>query len=80
MKLPRDISGEEFAKILYRLGYVITWQSGSHIRLTTERNGTHHVTIPSHDPLKIGMLSALISDVADHHQMNRDDLVKKLFT
>ena len=38
---------------LERLGYVVTRQTGSHIRTTTERGGEHHVTIPAHDPLSI---------------------------
>lgn len=35
MKLPRDISGLELANKLAVLGYEITRQNGSHIRLTT---------------------------------------------
>ncbi|MFM7853545.1 MAG: type II toxin-antitoxin system HicA family toxin [Flammeovirgaceae bacterium] len=48
MKLPRDVSGSEFAKLLKKLGYTVTRQTGSHIRLTTEQNGQHHITIPNH--------------------------------
>ena len=36
MKLPRDISGVELAKALERLGYRITRQTGSHLRLTLD--------------------------------------------
>jgi predicted RNA binding protein YcfA (HicA-like mRNA interferase family) len=53
-KLPRDISGSEVVKKLSKLGYKTTRQVGSHIRLTTEENGVHHITIPNHTPLKIG--------------------------
>lgn len=35
MKLPRDLTGLELAKALKALGYEITRQTGSHIRLTT---------------------------------------------
>ncbi|NYE57789.1 putative RNA binding protein YcfA (HicA-like mRNA interferase family) [Carboxydothermus ferrireducens DSM 11255] len=35
----------------------VTRQTGSHIRLTTTLKGEHHVTIPLHDPLKIGTLN-----------------------
>jgi len=31
MKLPRDLSGVELAKLLRRYGYEITRQTGSHI-------------------------------------------------
>ena len=55
MKLPRDISGVELAKKLTVLGYEISRQNGSHIRLSTQQNGEHHITIPQHDPLKVGI-------------------------
>jgi len=35
MKLPRNISGAELAGALKKLGYQITRQTGSHLRLTT---------------------------------------------
>ena len=52
MRLPRDISGAELVKALRILGYEISRQTGSHLRLTTSENGTHHVTIPNHSPLE----------------------------
>ncbi|WP_349680607.1 type II toxin-antitoxin system HicA family toxin [Flavihumibacter sp. UBA7668] len=54
-------------------------KAGSHIRLTTEQNGQHHITIPHHDPLKIGTLSAILSDIATHFGKSRDALVQDLF-
>lgn len=68
MKLPRDITGAELAKVLVDLGYHITRQSGSHIRLTTSQSGEHHITIPAHNPLKIGTLAAILS--ASNHTTN----------
>ncbi len=59
MKLPRDLSGEALAKALEKLGYTMDRQIGSHIRLTTQENGEHHITIPNHSPIKIGTLSLL---------------------
>ena len=59
MKLPRDLSGAALAKALQKFGYQITRQKGSHPRLTTHRHGEHHVTVPNHDPLKIGTLAAI---------------------
>lgn len=64
---------------LGRLGYSIDHQTGSHIRLTTQRGGEHHVTIPAHDPLKVGLLSAILRDVAAHVQLDRDELLQRLF-
>ena len=51
MRLPRDISGIDLAKRLSQYGYRITRQTGSHIRLTTQINGEHHITIPGHQDL-----------------------------
>lgn len=72
-------AGKELIAALGKLGYAATRQSGSHIRLTTETNGTHHVTVPDHRPLKVGTLSAILRDVAAHHGMDRDELVRQLF-
>ena len=79
MRLPRDISGEELAKSLSALGYESTRQTGSHLRLTTRRGGEHHITIPRHDPLRIGTLNAIIRAVADHENITREELLEKLF-
>jgi predicted RNA binding protein YcfA (HicA-like mRNA interferase family) len=78
-KLPRNISGQELVQKLKKLGYVPTRQVGSHIRLTTNNNGTHHVTIPDHTPIKIGTLSGILKDIADHFKMSKDELLDQLF-
>jgi predicted RNA binding protein YcfA (HicA-like mRNA interferase family) len=79
VKLLRDITGSELAQRLTKLGYEITRQSGSHVRLTTQQHGEHHVTIPQHDPLKIGTFSAILNEVAKHFSMSREELIKRLF-
>ncbi|HAO13583.1 MAG TPA: hypothetical protein DCQ51_21060 [Planktothrix sp. UBA8407] len=79
MKLPRDLSGEALAKALSKLGYVVDRQTGSHIRLTTQENGEHHITIPNHSPIKIGTLSAIMRDVEDHFNLTRDECLTRLF-
>ncbi|MGA9995146.1 MAG: type II toxin-antitoxin system HicA family toxin [Pyrinomonadaceae bacterium] len=79
MKLPRDISGAKLAKALKALGYQVTRQTGSHLRLTTAGGGEHHVTVPSHDPLRIGTLAAILDDVATHFGISRDELMEKIF-
>lgn len=79
MRLPRDISGKDLARNLRALGYTITRQTGSHMRLTTTQGGEHHVTIPDHDPLRIGTLAGILGDVAEHFEMTRDELIEKLF-
>lgn len=79
MKLPRDLSGADLVKALARVGYRVTRQSGSHVRLTTDRPSQHHVTVPAHDPLKVGTLAGILSDVAAHLKISRDELLEKLF-
>jgi predicted RNA binding protein YcfA (HicA-like mRNA interferase family) len=79
MKIPRDLTGKGLIAALAKLGYQVARQSGSHIRLTTEVKGTHHLTIPDHRPLKVGTLSAILRDVAQHHQLSREELVALLF-
>ena len=79
MKLPRDVSGERLAKALKLLGYEITRQTGSHFRLTTLQRGEHHVTIPRHDPIRVGTFAGILNDVAEHFELSREDLLAKLF-
>ena len=80
MKLPRDLSSDQLVKSLAMLGYGVEHQTASHIRLTTQRNGEHHVTIPAHKPLKIGTLNAILRDVAAHASLSRDQLLETLFS
>jgi predicted RNA binding protein YcfA (HicA-like mRNA interferase family) len=79
MKLPRDLSGADLAKALGKLGYAVTRQKGSHIRLSTERQGQHDITIPDHEQLKTGTLSDILKDVGDHIGLDRDQLLRELF-
>jgi predicted RNA binding protein YcfA (HicA-like mRNA interferase family) len=79
VKLPRDLSGADLARSLSKVGYSITRQTGSHIRLTALSPNQHHVTVPAHDPLKVGTLSGILGDVAAHLKIERDELIKRLF-
>lgn len=79
MRLPRDLSGSDLAQALRKLGYSITRQTGSHLRLTTFEHGEHHLTIPQHTPLRIGTLSAILADVATHFDITREQLLERLF-
>ncbi len=79
MKLPRNISAQELIRSLQKLGYSVSRQKGSHIRLTTVSNGEHHITIPNHNPLKIGTLSSIIGDVAIHFKQSKEEIAEKLF-
>lgn len=78
MKLPRDVSGADLAKALQAIGYRITRQTGSHVRLTTTERGEHHVTVPAHASLRIGTLAGILGDVEAHLEITREDLVERL--
>jgi predicted RNA binding protein YcfA (HicA-like mRNA interferase family) len=79
VKLPRDLSGRDLAMRLERLGYHVTRQTGSHLRLTTQQGGEHHVTIPDHDALRVGTLGSILTKVAEHAKLERPTLIERLF-
>ncbi len=80
MKIPRDVSGHELARALAKFGYTITRQSGSHMRLTSNIKGTeHHITVPAHDPLRVGTFSQILGDVSHYLELTREELLRALF-
>lgn len=79
MRLPRDVSGKDLAQALSAYGYRVTRQTGSHLRLTTQEGGEHHVTIPQHTPLRLGTLAGILADVAEHFELSREEVVERLF-
>ncbi len=80
MRLPRDLSGHELAKLLRRYDYAVVRQTGSHMRLnSTFREMPHHITIPAHDPIKVGTLAGILSEVARYLEIDRSTLDKELF-
>lgn len=78
MKLPRDVSGPQLIKALRVLGYEVSRQRGSHIRITTLRDGEHHEVVPNHNPIKPGSLSGILKSIATHHRMPPEDLLQLL--
>ena len=81
MTLPRDLSGDDLARLLYRhYGYRIVRQKGSHMTATTEVNGAEHsVSIPRHRHLRVGTLGAILSDVAEYLELPRATVRRTLF-
>lgn len=79
MRLPRDLTGAQLVRALGKFGYTTTRQTGSHVRLTCESPAQHHITVPLHDPLRIGTLAAILAAVADAHGLTRDELLQSLF-
>ena len=78
MKLPRDVDGPRLVKALRKLGYTQTRQKGSHIRVTTQRDGEHHEVVPNHNPIKCGTLNSILKSVAKHHNLSVEELVRLL--
>ncbi|MCB0044662.1 MAG: type II toxin-antitoxin system HicA family toxin [Caldilineaceae bacterium] len=79
MRLPRDWSGDDLIRRLRPFGYEPTRQTSRHVRLTRQDlRGEHHITIPRHANLRIGTLNRILSDVADHLGLGKDELLRKL--
>jgi len=57
MKFPRDVSGAEAVRALERLGFSISRQTGSHVRMV---QGNHRVTVPMHRNLVVGTLQSIL--------------------
>ena len=80
MRTPRNITGQELLKLLRKkFGYEQSRQVGSHIRTTTQGNGEHHVSVPNHNPIKVETLNGIISDVAEHFQISKEEVFTVLF-
>lgn len=78
MKLPRDLSGDDLVSALSRLGYSALRQTGSHVRLVTQEHGEHYVTVPRHSPLRIGTLAGIVSDIALHFGISKEELLSRM--
>jgi predicted RNA binding protein YcfA (HicA-like mRNA interferase family) len=78
VKTPRDVGGQQLAKALRSLGYERIRQDGSHIRLTTLVGSEFHITVPNHQPIKVGTLKSILKLVAEHHRMTVEDLLRQL--
>jgi len=80
LRLPRDLSGQDLAKLLQRYGYQVTRHTGSHMRLTSRVRGKeHHLTIPGHAALRVGTLAGILADVAGYLEIDRTRLEQELF-
>ncbi len=80
MKLPRDLGGEELARLLSRYGYRVVRQTGSHLRLVSTFKGwEHRITIPKHKPLRVGTLGHILKEVAAYVEIDREKLIRELF-
>ncbi|HLE80786.1 MAG TPA: type II toxin-antitoxin system HicA family toxin [Dehalococcoidia bacterium] len=80
MRLPRDLSVARLASLLGRYGYLAVRQTGDHLRLVSSiKGGEHRITIPLHKDLRVGTLSAILTDVAAYLELDREVLSEELF-
>jgi predicted RNA binding protein YcfA (HicA-like mRNA interferase family) len=57
------VSAAQLIRALERLGYTVIRQKGSHIRVFHEAAPTHSISVPLHDPLKIGTFHGILAEV-----------------
>jgi predicted RNA binding protein YcfA (HicA-like mRNA interferase family) len=81
VRLPRNLSGMELVVLLRRhYGYNLIRQRGSHMRLASTYMGyEHHVSVPRHNPLRLGTLDRIFGDVAEYLDIDEDELKQELF-
>ncbi|HEX9200174.1 MAG TPA: type II toxin-antitoxin system HicA family toxin [Acidobacteriaceae bacterium] len=80
MKVPRDLSGSDLVRALRIFGYETVRQTGSHIRLRSQYTGTEHlITIPNHNPIKLGTIQGILGDIAQYLKMTKPELIERLF-
>ena len=79
MKLPRDLSGANLVQGLCKhYGYRRIHQEGSHIILETDQPSHHRISIPNHNPLRIGTLNAILRSVARVQGVEKEAILECL--
>ncbi|MCP9800265.1 type II toxin-antitoxin system HicA family toxin [Synechococcus sp. RedBA-s] len=80
MRIPRDVNGQFLAERLRRHGYVLTRQTGSHMRLSRSSDGQQqHLTIPAHKPLRTStLLRQILKDVASQLGCSIEEVIASL--
>jgi predicted RNA binding protein YcfA (HicA-like mRNA interferase family) len=80
MKIPRDISARKLIRLLKKYDYFVDRQVGSHIRLSRSIRGSEHqITIPNHNPIKIGTLNSILNDISEHLKLSKQEFIENLF-
>ena len=79
MKVPRDLSGAQLVKVLRRdWGYRVVHQEGSHIILQTDAPSHQRLSVPNHNPLRVGTLNGIVRAVSLHKHIERQKLLDAL--
>ena len=68
----RNHGWRDVVRVLKKLGFVVTRQSGSHMIL--EHSDGRWTVVPRHDPIKIRTMKSIIEDVG----ITSEDFVKLL--
>ena len=76
MKAPRSVSGDSLIRALERLGYEVMRQKGSHVRLRHEGPPAHTITVARHNPLKMGTLHGILSEVAQMRSVSIESIAE----
>jgi predicted RNA binding protein YcfA (HicA-like mRNA interferase family) len=78
VKIPRDLSGRELAKILCKnWGYVELKHEGSHIMLQTENPSRQRIPVPDHNPIRVGTLNSILRLVSRHKNVDKEDVLER---
>ncbi|HWX19969.1 MAG TPA: type II toxin-antitoxin system HicA family toxin [Candidatus Binatia bacterium] len=59
-------------------GYLQVHQEGSHIILQTDSPGHQRLSIPNHNPLRVGTLNSIVRVVAAHKGVDRQAVFDSL--
>jgi predicted RNA binding protein YcfA (HicA-like mRNA interferase family) len=78
VKLPRGVSADRLIRALERLDYTVIRQKGSHVRLSHKAVPVHSISVPLHDPLKIGTFHGILVEVARAQSISIQDILKLL--
>ena len=72
------MSAQRLIRALERLGYTVIRQKGSHIRLSHQATPVHSISVPLHDPLKIGTFHGILAEVAQAQSISLQDILNLL--
>jgi len=79
MKIPRDLSGAQLVKILCRdWNYRLVHQEGSHIILETDTPSHQRISVPNHNPIRVGTLNSIVRAISLHKRIDRQQLLENL--
>ena len=79
MKIPRDLSGAQLVNVLCRdWNYRVIHQEGSHIILQTDAPSHQRLSVPNHNPLRVGTLNGIVRAVSAHIGVERQRLLDTL--